>query len=716
VGDLTVATIALVMIVKNEETVLARCVESVRSIIDEFVIVDTGSTDGTKDIIGRYGPLHEIPFTNFVDTKNAALDLVTSDYVLFMDADETIISGLEFLKEHAETGTECVLARIVENSESNVYFRARLWRNNPAYRFVGPGVHEVLTGYNSQIIDHRIRVEHNHAHRTGDSYVERFNKYITILNNHLQGHPEDPRALFYLGRTHKDMGNSLEAIANYRRYLELNTSFIDERWQSAYDIALCWKAEGEYDQCLEACNFAESIDPRRAEVPLLRGQVYFDLQDIDTAIDWFEQATALPVPDNVLLFMNPRAYRELPLDYLVLCHAKKHDFRRSREITQQLAGWLIHPDQRIVNNLTWLRKQESRTIFFMLGQTPEPVYGGMIEDVGVGGVETTYLELPDELAKLGHTVFVFCRCEKEHTYHSVYFVPYTKVADYADWKPDCVITSRWYDSLYMFPEAKKIIWTQDAHFADPNHPDAFKMVDAVVCSSRWHRQYIAQRIGEGLDAKKLHIIPLAIRKELFQRSVNRDPLKVIYSSNPSRGLYVLVDMWGDISAAVPGIHLTVTYGWEGLKTWSSDPAWLEKITMDQERIEGWANEAGNVTLAGRLTKARLAEEMMSSTLCLYPNNFWETMCLSGLENQAAGTPMITSRLGALPTTLSSDGNIIIEHSPSSPEYRREFINATVDLLQNTDRWNRLSEACLRRTIEHPGWDIVAQQWETVLWE
>ena len=132
-------TISLVMIVKNEERILERCVESVRPIIDEFIIVDTGSTDGTRETINRYGALYELPFTNFVDTKNAALALATGEYVLFMDADELVISGLEFLKEHAETGTECVLAQIVEGAGSNVYFRARLWRNTSGIVSSGRG-------------------------------------------------------------------------------------------------------------------------------------------------------------------------------------------------------------------------------------------------------------------------------------------------------------------------------------------------------------------------------------------------------------------------------------------------------------------------------------------------------------------------------------------------------------------------------------------------
>ena len=710
------ATIALVMIVKNEERILRRAIDSVRSIVDEFVVVDTGSTDSTREIIAEYGPVHEIPFTNFVDTKNAALALAKSDYILLLDADEFVIAGLEFLKEHAENGSECVMAQISESRGRVVYSRARLWKNSGVWQFVGPGVHEVISGGENAVTDNRIVVEHNHEHRTGESYVERFTKYVDILKTHLESHPDDPRAMFYLGRTYKDLERSLESITCFRRYLSMNTPFRDERWQAAYDIAQVWFSEGEFDQSLEACDLADSIDPRRAEVTILRGRIAWELQDYETASGWYEKAAGMPVPDDVILFMNVAAHGETPLDYLVLCQDKLRQYRKARETTERLLALLGKPDERLVNNLIWLRKQENRKVFFALGHTPEPVYGGMIEQIGVGGVETTYLELPTELVRLGHTVFVFCRCERAHVYNGVNFVPYEDIQAYLDWKPDVVITSRWYDSLYMFPEAKKIAWMQDAHFADPNHPDVYQLIDALVCSSRWHRHYIAKRVSENLNAKKIHVIPLSIRKELFKREVERDPLKAIYSSNPNRGLFPLAEMWQEITEKVPGIHLAVTYGWEGLSTWSSDEAWLQRIRAEKESIERWAGSAGNVKLTGRLTKAVLAEELLSSSVCLYANNFFETFCLTALETQTAGVPMITTRLGALSTTLSNTGNVLIERSPEDPEYRKEFIDATVAFFNNEGMRGQMRQECLAFALEHPGWGEIAREWERIFWD
>ncbi|MBC8274023.1 MAG: glycosyltransferase [Chloroflexi bacterium] len=715
------ATISLVMIVKDEEKVLRRSLDSVKAIVDEFVIVDTGSSDSTKDVIKEYGQLYERPFTNFVETKNEALKLANSDYILLLDADEYIIEGLEKLKEHAEDGVECVLARIIEGSDkvvSNTYFRQRLWRNDGQWYFEGPGVHEILSGPGPVVYDGEIKVRHDHSHRSAESYPQRFRKYAEILETYLVEYPNEPRATFYLARTYKDLEQPLAAITVYNRYLALDSGWHDERWQAAYDIALCWQTQGEYDKCEQACKNAIAIDPRRAEAFNLLGELYYNQQEWDQAIHWYEQALGLPFPEDIILFINPRAYFEVPMDRLMLCYDRKKQYRKAYDACQSIVSRLDYVDERQVNNLRWLNDQLHLKIFFALGQTPEPVYGGMIEEIGVGGLETTYCELSDVLAQMGHDVFVFCQCNNEHLYRGVRFIPYEQFIAYAHLAPDVIITSRWFEPMYIsgLEKAKKIVWLQDAHFADPNRPDAFQVADAIVCSSRWHSQYTMQRLRHGITLGKLHIIPLGIRKALFFESLPRDPLKVIYSSNPDRGLYILADMWAKLSERIPGIHLAVTYGWEGLKTWSADPSWQGKLATDRQRMMDWAKTAGNVRFLGRLRKKELAKEMLSSSLCLYPNNFWETYCLTALESQAAGVPMITTEIGALSTTLTREGNVFAGFDPYSLEYQKRFIEQTVQLLSNTDELKALSQICRDYVMGSPlDWEDIGKKWEKLLW-
>src|SRR5574340_542399 len=90
-------TICLNMIVKNESKVIERCLASVKPIIDTWVIVDTGSTDGTQAIVREFlkdipGELHERPWVNFGHNRNEALELARgkADYLLLIDADDKL--------------------------------------------------------------------------------------------------------------------------------------------------------------------------------------------------------------------------------------------------------------------------------------------------------------------------------------------------------------------------------------------------------------------------------------------------------------------------------------------------------------------------------------------------------------------------------------------------------------------------------------------------
>ena len=141
--------ISLVMIVKDEAAILRETLERVRPIVDEWVIVDTGSTDGTQAIISEYGPVTELAFEDFVTTKNKALALAKGKYILFMDADERLLSGAEALRAVAEAGElDGLSCRIIDGPAPDQvvtqYDRFRLWYNNRLWRFEGPGVHEVV--------------------------------------------------------------------------------------------------------------------------------------------------------------------------------------------------------------------------------------------------------------------------------------------------------------------------------------------------------------------------------------------------------------------------------------------------------------------------------------------------------------------------------------------------------------------------------------------
>ena len=85
-------TVSLCMIVKNEEAVLARCLDSLNGLMDEIIIVDTGSTDSTKDIAGLYtDKVYDYEWTDdFAAARNFSFSLATMDYIYAPDADEVL--------------------------------------------------------------------------------------------------------------------------------------------------------------------------------------------------------------------------------------------------------------------------------------------------------------------------------------------------------------------------------------------------------------------------------------------------------------------------------------------------------------------------------------------------------------------------------------------------------------------------------------------------
>jgi glycosyltransferase involved in cell wall biosynthesis len=162
--------------------------------------------------------------------------------------------------------------------------------------------------------------------------------------------------------------------------------------------------------------------------------------------------------------------------------------------------------------------------------------------------------------------------------------------------------------------------------------------------------------------------------------------------------------------------LVVTYGWEGLRTWDSGPVWQERCDQVEAEVKGrFAGQ--NVIFTGRLNKPDLARVLMQSDVCLYPCNFFETFCLTALECQAAGLPMVTSEFGALATTLAPGAGVKIPGHPSSPAYRQRFVRAAVEVLQDADRRRAMGAAGVVHVAGGPfGWLDVAEQWRRLEWE
>jgi glycosyltransferase involved in cell wall biosynthesis len=263
--------VCLNMIVKNEAPVIRRCIDSVRPIIDHWVIVDTGSTDGTQDIIREHlsdlpGELHERPWRDFAHNRSEALELARgkSDYTLIIDADD----ALEIERDRALPALTADSYPIEIRDTSIVYQRTQLVRSALPWRYEGV-LHEFLTcdgaGPAGELSGIRMLRNHDGARRKDP---ETYQRDAALLELALETETNPfllARYRFYLAQSYRDCREWDKAAEHYLARAELGF-WQEEVFVSLYCVAQIKEQRGHPEQeVVDAYLRAADAQPTRAE-------------------------------------------------------------------------------------------------------------------------------------------------------------------------------------------------------------------------------------------------------------------------------------------------------------------------------------------------------------------------------------------------------------------------------------------------------------------
>ena len=270
-------TICLNMIVKNETKVITRCLASVKPIIDYWVIVDTGSTDGTQNLIKEYmkdipGELHERPWKNFEHNRNEALEFAheKADYLLIMDADDRLEYNASF--SLPSLTQDAYLFWIKFGGMS--YQRYQLISSKLPWKWEGV-LHEALTCAvqpSSATLDGITYVVSCDGARTQDP--NKFRKDAAVLEAALKEQPDNTRYTFYLAQSYRDAGEYEKSIAWYQKRVEQG-GWDQEVFWSVLQIGLCQKALGKPDDIvIDSLLAAYRRRPHRPEPVYYLAEIY----------------------------------------------------------------------------------------------------------------------------------------------------------------------------------------------------------------------------------------------------------------------------------------------------------------------------------------------------------------------------------------------------------------------------------------------------------
>lgn len=310
--------ICLNMIVKNEARVIRRCLAKVRPLIDSWVIVDTGSTDDTREIIrqelaGIPGALHERPWRDFGHNRTEALQLARqsgADYAFVIDADEELMAPAGFA--WPPLGADSY--QTLQASGDNRFYRTQLMRLALPWRYVGV-LHEVAAcegARPAQRLDGFVTYGRFDGARNQNP-IEKYKRDARVLEAALEHEPNNMRYVYYLAQSYRDSQQHVQAERCYRKRAELG-GWEEEVWSALYQIGLLRERLGRpAAQILEAHLEAFNFRPVRAE-PLVALARYFRTQKQHASCFIFAQAAlGIPKPDDIL-FLDSATYEWRALD------------------------------------------------------------------------------------------------------------------------------------------------------------------------------------------------------------------------------------------------------------------------------------------------------------------------------------------------------------------------------------------------------------------
>ena len=219
-------SVCLNMIVKNERSVITRCLESLLPMIDYWVIVDTGSDDVTQEVIttfmqekGVSGELYERPWVNFAHNRNEAMELAKGkgDYLLFIDADEYHVYSPEFAMPHLDQDYYYIKMQ----SGGMEYHKVHLVNNRKAWSWQGV-LHEVIVppvDRTSALLDQVVTIYTLDGVRSRNP--NKYSEDAQVLEKALAKEPTNSRYRFYLAQSYFNDHNDAKALENYEKRIEM---------------------------------------------------------------------------------------------------------------------------------------------------------------------------------------------------------------------------------------------------------------------------------------------------------------------------------------------------------------------------------------------------------------------------------------------------------------------------------------------------------------
>jgi len=333
--------ICLSMIVRNEAHIVCEVIDSVAPYITSWVVVDTGSADGTQDVIGSHmaglgipGELHERVWLSSAHNRTEALNLARGhgDYILTIDADDLLVGAPDFRDLTAD-----VYWLRIRDGQS--YWRRQLFRDGVCCRFEGV-VHEYAACADG-LVEERIQGDYYVAsRRLGARSLDplKYARDRDLLLAAVERDPGDARSVFYLAQSYFDLGDHANALSWYAKRVEMG-GWGEEVYYSLFRVAeAMFELDVPWPAVQDAYLRAWEFRPIRAE-PLHAIARHYRMQERYHPGHLFaERAARTPFPEEESLFVSHEVYTWRAIDEQAVCASMLGKHLEAFTLCRQLLG------------------------------------------------------------------------------------------------------------------------------------------------------------------------------------------------------------------------------------------------------------------------------------------------------------------------------------------------------------------------------------------
>lgn len=355
-------TLSVCLIVRNEEEVLARCLECVKKFADEIIVVDSGSTDKTIEIAASYtDKIYHFEWQyDFSAARNFAFSKATCDYVMWVDADDVV------------TEENCIRIRNLVNSggfdmayllyaaafdgdnPTFIYNRERIFLRSLDYHFTG-AVHEAIVPRGKAVYSDA-RIDHKKI-KTGDPM-----RNLKIYQKRIaEGIAFDEREKFYYGRELLFNKMYRESVAVLENFLAGN-GWVENKIEACINLYYCYTELGNSDKAMQNLLKTFLYDSPRAQVCCMLGSYFIEKANTYAAIYWYTRALdSKNVGKNELqsgAFVNTDYSEFIPCMQLCVLYDRLGEYQKASEFNER-AGKIkphcveyIHNQQYFKNKLS----------------------------------------------------------------------------------------------------------------------------------------------------------------------------------------------------------------------------------------------------------------------------------------------------------------------------------------------------------------------------